>query len=67
MLEAIIPSDATRAAFFAAADKPFFPQDIDCFFKIAAGLFQGLFCLHHADAGLFTQVLYRTCRYCCHV
>ena len=43
-----------------------FPQNLHCLIHISIGLIQSLFTIHHAGAGLLTQLLYHSRSYFCH-
>lgn len=57
--ETTAPSAATRLAL-AAWDSPFFTENIHSLFHIAVSFNECLFAVHHAGAGLGTQISYHT-------
>ena len=60
------PFSGHTGGLLCGGGKALLSEDIYRLFKIAAGLLKRLFGVHHAGAGLFSQVLYCIRRYCCH-
>ena len=54
------------AGLFRRGRKAFFTQELPCFFHISIRFGEGLFAVHHAATGSFSQCLYIFCCKCWH-